>query len=138
MALCLSLLSDKHLCPVMTTGYIANTDVGEIGIQNVGTMLGRVHPAVHHRLRCGIALGNILNKHGSYFLKLYQHRSYVLALKDAHTVDGMYVDADKKGLSFRDYGEYLLLGGGSHRTGKKGATGMNWESSPTPTTPQRR
>lgn len=65
----------------------------------------------------------ILNKHGSYFLKLYQHRSYVLALKDAHTVDGMYVDADKKGLSFRNYGEHLLLGGGSHRTGKKGG---NW------------
>ena len=35
-------------------------------------------------------------------------------------VEGMYRDADKKGLSFRNYGEYLLLGGGSHRTGKKG------------------
>ena len=65
----------------------------------------------------------ILNKHGSYFLKLYQHRSYVLALKGAQHLDGMYVDEDKKGLSFRTYGDLLLLGGGSHRTGKKGG---NW------------
>ena len=65
----------------------------------------------------------ILNKHGSYFLKLYQHRSYVLALEGAQKVDGMYVDEDKKGLSFRNYGDRLLLGGGSHRTGKKGG---NW------------
>ena len=61
-----------------------------------------------------------LNKHGSYFLKLYQHRSYVLALKHAASVDGMYVDECESGLSFRNYGDFLLLGGGSHRTGKKG------------------
>ncbi|MBQ4602314.1 MAG: FAD-dependent oxidoreductase, partial [Clostridia bacterium] len=62
----------------------------------------------------------IINKHGSYFLKLYQHRSYVLALKGAQNIDGMYVDECDKGLSFRNYGELLLLGGGGHRTGKKG------------------
>ena len=62
----------------------------------------------------------MLNKHGSYFLKLYQHRSYVLALKNAHNVDGMYVDESDKGLSFRSYGDLLLLGGGGHRTGKQG------------------
>lgn len=61
-----------------------------------------------------------LNKHGSYFLKLYQHRSYVLALKHASPVAGMYVDECETGLSFRNYGDFLLLGGGSHRTGKKG------------------
>lgn len=60
------------------------------------------------------------NKHGAYFLKLFQSRSYVLALKNIQPVDGMYVDAAQKGLSFRDYGSYLLLGGGGHRTGKKG------------------
>lgn len=62
----------------------------------------------------------ILNKHGGYFLKLYQHRSYVVALKNAQSVDGMYVDEAEKGLSFRSYGDILLLGGGSHRTGKQG------------------
>ena len=62
----------------------------------------------------------ILNKHGGYFLKLYQHRSYVLALENAPDVHGMYLDEDEKGLSFRNYRGMLLLGGGSHRTGKQG------------------
>lgn len=62
----------------------------------------------------------MLNKHGLYFLKLYQHRSYVIALKNAQNVDGMYVDESGTGLSFRNYGELLLLGGGGHRTGKNG------------------
>lgn len=71
-----------------------------------------------------------INKHGSYFLKMYQNRSYVLALgksgesKADLQVGGMYVDEDKKGLSFRNYGDILLIGGGSHRTGKQGG---NWE-----------
>ena len=62
----------------------------------------------------------ILNKHGLYPLKLYQHRSYVIALKGAQNVDGMYVDESDTGLSFRSYGDLLLLGGGGHRTGKQG------------------
>ena len=64
----------------------------------------------------------ILNKHGAYFLKLYQHRSYVLALENAQNVDGMYVDENDKGMSFRNHKNVLLLGGGSHRTGKKGGS----------------
>ncbi len=62
----------------------------------------------------------ILNKHGFYFLKLYQHRSYVIGLKGAPNVNGMYVDDSDTGLSFRSYGNLLLLGGGGHRTGKQG------------------
>ena len=64
-----------------------------------------------------------LNKHGGYFLRLYQHRSYVLALKNAAKINDMYVDEAKTGLSFRMYKDLLLLGGGGHRTGKKGG---NW------------
>lgn len=66
----------------------------------------------------------INNKFGLYFLKLYQHRSHVIALKNAVKLNGMYVDDAKGGLSFRNYGEYLLLGGGGHRTGKRGG---NWQ-----------
>ena len=61
-----------------------------------------------------------LNKHGSFFVKLYQHRSYVIALEHAPYVDGMYVDQAQTGMSFRNYGNLLLIGGGDHRTGKKG------------------
>lgn len=64
------------------------------------------------------------NKHGMYFLKMYQHRSYAIALSNAANIDGMYVDEAKGGMSFRSYKDYLLLGGGSHRTGKKGG---NWK-----------
>ena len=65
----------------------------------------------------------IINKHGGYFIKMYQHRSYVIALKNAQTINGMYVDSHINGLSFRSYKDLLLLGGGSHRTGKNGG---NW------------
>lgn len=65
-----------------------------------------------------------INKHGLYFLKLYQHRSYVLALEDAPNFNGMYVDESENGLSFRNYKNLLFLGGGSHRTGKSGG---NWK-----------
>jgi glycine/D-amino acid oxidase-like deaminating enzyme len=61
-----------------------------------------------------------LNKHGSYFLKQYQHRSYVIALENAPDVDGMYVDEAQRGMSFRNAEGLLLLGGGDHRTGKSG------------------
>lgn len=65
-----------------------------------------------------------LNKRGSYFLKLYQSRSYVIALKDADNVNGMYIDADKNGLSFRNYKDLLLVGGGGGRTGRHHG---NWQ-----------
>lgn len=64
-----------------------------------------------------------LNKHGGYFLKLYQHRSYVIALENAPDLGGMYLDQVQGGMSFRNYQGLLLVGGGSHRTGKQGG---NW------------
>jgi glycine/D-amino acid oxidase-like deaminating enzyme len=70
----------------------------------------------------------IINKHGLYPLKLYQHRSYVIALKNAPPLNGMYIDEADKGLSFRQYGELLLLGGGGHRTGKQGGCWQELES----------
>lgn len=93
-----------------------HTKVLELGpgraVTNGGTIsAGKIIVATHFP---------ILNKHGGYFLKLYQHRSYVLALKNAPDVNGMYLGEDEKGLSFRNYGDLLLLGGGSHRTGKEG------------------
>ncbi len=85
-------------------GNIAKTDYGEIKAE-------KIIVATHFPF---------INKHGFYFIKMYQHRSYVLGLENTPNINGMYVDEDLKGLSFRNYGNLLLLGGGSHRTGKKG------------------
>ncbi|MGL5435841.1 MAG: FAD-dependent oxidoreductase [Lachnospiraceae bacterium] len=62
----------------------------------------------------------MINIPGLYFLKLYQHRSYVLALKGASLPEGMFVDEQQTGYSFRSYGDLLLFGGGDHKTGKQG------------------
>ncbi len=62
----------------------------------------------------------VINKHGAYPLKLHQHRSYLIAVKDGPYVKGMYLEDKDNGLSFRNYKNYLLIGSGGHRTGQKG------------------
>lgn len=57
------------------------------------------------------------NLPGYYFARMYQERSYVVALEGAEPLEGMYLGIDPGGLSFRPQGNLLLLGGGSHRTG---------------------
>ncbi len=61
----------------------------------------------------------IINKHGGYSLKLYQDRSYVIALKNGPDVHGMYLEDKGNSFSFRNHNDYLLIGSGGHRTGKK-------------------
>lgn len=61
-----------------------------------------------------------INKHGSYFIKLYQQRSYVIAYENIPEIHGMYLDSAENGFSLRRYGDLTLIGGGGHRTGKKG------------------
>lgn len=63
----------------------------------------------------------LVNIPGAYFMKMYQHRSYVVALENAKDIGGMYLDENESGFSFRSYRDMLLLGGGSHRTGRPGA-----------------
>ncbi len=59
-----------------------------------------------------------INKHGAYFMKLYQERSYVSAFKNAQSLKSMYLDESKSGFSFRSYKDFLLIGAGNHRTAK--------------------
>lgn len=107
--------------PLMFAGAIAkglnikeNTRFLEFDGSDAITNRGKIHA------KCIIMATHfpLINKHGCYFLKMYQQRSYVVALEGAHKLDGMYRDADNKGLSFRSFGDYLLLGGNSHKTGK--------------------
>ncbi len=89
-------------------GTTAVTDFGRVSAQNIIV-------ATHFP---------VFNRHGSYFLKQYQHRSYVLALENTGFDRGMYIGAEENSLSFRSWDKLLLLGGGGHRTGK---TGGGWE-----------
>lgn len=62
-----------------------------------------------------------VNVPGFYFMRQHQERSYVLALASAEGEawqNGMYYSIDENGLSLRSFENVLLLGGGSHRTGK--------------------
>lgn len=59
-----------------------------------------------------------LNVPGYYFMRMHQERSYVLALNNTKQMDHIYYGIDKGGYSFRKYGDYMLLGGGNHRTGE--------------------
>lgn len=58
-----------------------------------------------------------INVPGYYFARMRQERSYVVALEGVERLEGMYIGIDREGLSFRSFGDLLLLGGGSHRTG---------------------
>nr|WP_307993306.1 FAD-dependent oxidoreductase [uncultured Niameybacter sp.] len=62
-----------------------------------------------------------MNKPGYYFIRMHQERSYALALANAPKLDGMYKGMDQDGLSFRNSGDLLILGGGKHRTGENSA-----------------
>ncbi len=59
----------------------------------------------------------IMNTPGYYFLKMHQERSYVVALENVNDIDGMYIDNDESGYSFRMYKDLMLLGGIKQRTG---------------------
>ncbi len=74
-----------------------------------------------------------LNFPGLFFARMFQKRSYVLALENAEFPDGMWIGSlthdlpspagsSSQEYSFRHYGPYLLLGGEGHRTGCSGTT----------------
>lgn len=64
-----------------------------------------------------------INFPGLYFARMHQERSYVLALRDAAPIEGMFLGAEPPGYSLRSCGDLLLFGGESHRTGKNQAGG---------------
>lgn len=74
----------------------------------------RIVVATHYPLR---------NVPGFYFLRQHQERSYVLALSGCKKLEGMYYGIDQGGLSLRQAGDVLLLGGSAHRTGQNESGG---------------
>ena len=63
-------------------------------------------------------------RHGMYFLRVYQSRSYVFGVRNnSKPFEGMYININDPIYSLRyqfdDRGALLLLGGGNHRTAEK-------------------
>lgn len=101
--------------------YYENTCVTEIK-ENKAYTANAAITAEHIILATHYPMVNIS---GLYFMKLIQQRSYVIALEGAKPVDGMYIGDGDEIFSFRNYGDFLLLGGGSHKTGAKEGCGWN-------------
>ncbi|MBO5413541.1 MAG: FAD-dependent oxidoreductase [Clostridia bacterium] len=60
----------------------------------------------------------IKNFPGMYFLKMYQDKSYVIAVDTKKPLfDGMYISAEEPVTSFRTVDNLLLVGGSGHKTG---------------------
>jgi FAD dependent oxidoreductase./Rieske [2Fe-2S] domain. len=65
-----------------------------------------------------------VNKHGLYFMKLYQKRSYVIALEGAPQLGCTIMDSAENGIYLRNYRDLLIIGGGDRRTGKGDGFGI--------------
>ncbi len=59
----------------------------------------------------------IINSHGMYSAKLYQKRSFVLALENAPKLSYTVSSFSPSGIYLRNYQDLLLFGGGDRRTG---------------------
>lgn len=105
----LNIYENSGVCEM--TEYLALTEKGTIAAE-------KVIVATHFPF---------LNTRGSYFLKMYQQRAFVLALAGGPDVKGMYRDGKKDGLSFRSYKGMLLVGGGSRRTGRQSEDKKDFE-----------
>jgi glycine/D-amino acid oxidase-like deaminating enzyme/nitrite reductase/ring-hydroxylating ferredoxin subunit len=72
------------------------------------------------------------NKHGMYFTRIYQERSYVTAIKAAEPFpEGMYINAEQPTRSLRSQkiqdGEFILVGGSPHKAGQCDDTRKKYE-----------
>lgn len=59
-----------------------------------------------------------MNRHGMYFMKLYQKRAYVIAYENAPNIACTSTDLAPHGIFMRNYENLLLVGGGETRTGQ--------------------
>lgn len=54
---------------------------------------------------------------GLYFARMHQERSYAISISDVTPLSGMYIDAEKDGVTFRTWQNQIILSGCGHRTG---------------------
>jgi len=92
------------------------------------TFVERLEGTTAHTNRGVIRAGKVivathypfLDRRGLYFMKMYQQRSFVIALEGAADPGCVVEEEAEQGIYLRTYGKLLLVGGGSRRTGKPG------------------
>ena len=99
----------------MDSIWAKSVKMPELPFPVAGT-IGFANQAQFHPLKF---LSQIVHK-----LNIYEHTFVKELQENTADVKGMYVDEAMCGMSFRNYKDYLLIGGGDHRTGKKGG---NWQ-----------
>jgi glycine/D-amino acid oxidase-like deaminating enzyme/nitrite reductase/ring-hydroxylating ferredoxin subunit len=85
---------------------------------------GRVRTAVGPTLRAGhvvVATHLPFLDRGLYFARCHPERSYVVAGRTAEAPAGMYLSTEQPAHSIRAHGEWLLVGGESHKAGQADA-----------------
>jgi glycine/D-amino acid oxidase-like deaminating enzyme len=85
---------------------------------------GRVKTADGPRVRAGhvvVATHLSFLDRGLYFARCHPERSYVVAGRVADAPGGMYLSTESPAHSIRAHGDWLLVGGESHKTGQADA-----------------
>jgi glycine/D-amino acid oxidase-like deaminating enzyme/nitrite reductase/ring-hydroxylating ferredoxin subunit len=85
---------------------------------------GRVRTAVGPTLTAGhvvVATHLPFLDRGLYFARCHPERSYVVAGRTSEAPAGMYLSTEQPAHSIRAHGEWLLVGGESHKTGQADA-----------------
>lgn len=96
--------------PIYENTFVEKLD-GTTAITSHGTIRAKqVIVATHYPF---------LNSHGLYVAKLYQQRSFVIALENAPDLGCTMEDVAEGGVYLRNYNGLLLVGGGDCRTGKQ-------------------
>jgi glycine/D-amino acid oxidase-like deaminating enzyme len=94
-----------------------STRVTGIGSGRVNTATGRSVTAGHVVVATHLSF---LDR-GLYFARCHPERSYVVAGRGAERPAGMYLSTESPAHSIRAHGEWLLVGGESHKTGQADA-----------------
>lgn len=92
----------EHTKVLKVEGNVVETEKGNITAKNI--VFATHYPFV--------------NKPGYYFMRMHQERSYAIAVEGAANLQGMYLGVEEGGLSFRNYQEFMIIGGEGHRTGE--------------------
>lgn len=82
-----------------------------------GTTWSGLHITIPKNIICATHFP-FYKKAGAYN-KLYQNRSYIMALDHVPEIRGMYADASNSGLALRGYKDMILVGGATHRVGQE-------------------